>query len=130
MNIISATQAFSAREQQLFQDSRIEVQTSTVAPTTPAATTTAQAVAPQSAAESKSSEEQNEDGQQFSAKESIGTVKRILEQLTSGKLLSWLDGSAFDKIQAQQQQIEAEATTPTAPTLASSATGMKSSSSR
>ncbi len=116
MNIISATQAFSAREQQLFQHSRIEVQTSTVAPTTPATTTTAQAVAPQSAAESKSSEEQNEDGQQFSAKESIGTVKRILEQLTSGKLLSWLDGSAFDKIQAQQQQLHEKASPPPAPT--------------
>ncbi|WP_348733355.1 hypothetical protein [Rheinheimera texasensis] len=116
MNIISATQAFSAREQQLFQQSRLEVQSSPVTRPSPATSPTAQAVDPQSETESKSSDEQNEDGQQFSAKESIGTVKRILEQLSTGKLLSWLDGSAFDKIQAQQQQIEAEATTPTAPT--------------
>jgi len=116
MNVISATQAFSAREQQLFQQSRIEMQSSPVAPATPATTTTAQAVDPQNETESKSSDEQNEDGQQFSAKESIGTVKRILEQLSSGKLLSWLDGTAFDKIQAQQQQLHDEVAAPPAPT--------------
>ncbi len=116
MNIISATQAFSAREQQLFQHSRIEVQTSAVAPAASVATPSAQAVDPQKETESKSSEEQNEDGQQFSAKESIGTVKRILEQLTSGKLLSWLDGSAYEKIQAQQQQLHDEAAPPEGPT--------------
>ncbi len=115
MNVISATQAFSAREQQLFQQSRLEVQSSPVARPAPATSTTAQAVDPQSETESKPSDEQNEDGQQFSAKESIGTVKRILEQLSSGKLLSWLDGTAFDKIQAQQEQLEAETTAPNAP---------------
>lgn len=115
MNVISATQAFSAREQQLFQQSRFEVQPSTVARPAPATSPTAQAVDPQSETESKSSDEQNEDGQQFSAKESIGTVKRILEQLSTGKLLSWLDGSSFDKIQAQQQ-LDKETSTPTAPT--------------
>ena len=108
MNVISATQAFSAREQQLFQQSRLEVQSSPLSRPTSATSPTAQAVDPQSEVESKPSDEQNEDGQQFSAKESIGTVKRILEQLSSGKLLSWLDGTAFDKIQAQQQQLEAE----------------------
>jgi hypothetical protein len=116
MNIISATQAFSAREQQLFQHSRIEVQTSAVVPAASVATPSAQAVDPQKETESKSSEEQNEDGQQFSAKESIGTVKRILEQLTSGKLLSWLDGSAYEKIQAQQQQLHDEVAPPEGPT--------------
>lgn len=117
MNVISATQAFSAHEQQLFQQSRLEVQSSPVNRPAPATSPTAQAVDPQRETESKSSDEQNEDGQQFSAKESIGTVKRILEQLSSGKLLSWLDGTAFDKIQAQQQQqIEAEDSAPTAPT--------------
>ena len=116
MNIISATQAFSAREQQLFQHSRIEVQTSAVTPAASVATPSAQAVDPLKETESKSSEEQNEDGQQFSAKESIGTVKRILEQLTSGKLLSWLDGSAYEKIQAQQQQLHDEVAPPAGPT--------------
>ncbi|TXH94509.1 MAG: hypothetical protein E6Q75_12790 [Rheinheimera sp.] len=115
MNVISATQAFSAREQQLFQQGRLEFQSSPLARPAPATSPTAQAVDPQSETESKPSDEQNEDGQQFSAKESIGTVKRILEQLSSGKLLSWLDGSAFDKIQAQQQQIEADAPSPEAP---------------
>ena len=75
-----------------------------------------QTIDPQTETESKSSDEQNEDGQQFSAKESIGTVKRILEQLSSGKLLSWLDGTAFDKIQAQQQQLHDEVAPPPAPT--------------
>lgn len=115
MNVISATQTFSAREQQLFQQSRLEIQSSPLSRPTPTTSPTAQAVDPQSEAESKPSDEQNEDGQQFSAKESIGTVKRILEQLSSGKLLSWLDGTAFDKIQAQQQQLEAEASTAAAP---------------
>jgi hypothetical protein len=115
MNVISATQAFSAHEQQLFQHIRLEAQSSPGARPAPATTPTAQAVDPQSETESKSSDEQNEDGQQFSAKESIGTVKRLLEQLNSGKLLSWLDGTAFDKIQAQQQQLKAEDATPTAP---------------
>lgn len=115
MNVISATQAFNAREQQLFQQSRIEVQSSPVARPVPATSPTAQAVDPQIETESTASDEQNEDGQQFSAKESIGTVKRILEQLSSGKLLSWLDGSAFDKIQAQQQ-LNTETAAPQAPT--------------
>lgn len=115
MNVISATQAFSAREQQLFQQSRIEVQSSAAAPTAPTRPTTTQAVDPQGETESKSSDEQNEDGQQFSAKESIGTVKRILEQLSSGKLLSWLDGSAIDKIQAQQQQLNEVGAPPQGP---------------
>jgi hypothetical protein len=115
MNVISATQAFSAREQQLFQQTRLEVQSSPAAPTAPTRPTTTQAVDPQGETESKSSDEQNEDGQQFSAKESIGTVKRILEQLSSGKLLSWLDGSAIDKIQAQQQQLDEVVAPPPAP---------------
>ena len=106
MNVLSSTQLFSAREQQLFQQTRLEIQPNPQPART--AVTTSEPVEPQQLTESKSSEEQNEDGQQFSAKESIGTVKRILEQLTSGKLLSWLDGTPFDKIQAQQKQLHTE----------------------
>ena len=64
----------------------------------PPATTTA------ASSESTSSEEQNEDSQQFNAQLTIGAVKRILEQLTSGKLLSWIQGSDLEKIQAQKAQ--------------------------
>ena len=113
MNVISATQLLSAREQQVIQQTRLEVQSS--APGRPVPSPTSQIAEPQSQAESKSSDEQNEDGRQFSAKESIGTVKRILEQLNSGKLLSWLDGNALDKIQAQQQQLKAEPAPNAAP---------------
>lgn len=120
MNVLSATQLFTAREQQLFQHTRLEFQSDTPLQRTTATPpqTASQAVDPQHKTESKSSDEQNEDGQQFSAKESIGTVKRILEQLSSGKLLSWLDGTSFDKIQAQQQQLHAEPS-PTNPAATS-----------
>ncbi len=53
MNVISATQAFSAREQQLFQQSRLEVQSSPVNRPAPATSPTAQAVDPQRETESK-----------------------------------------------------------------------------
>ena len=76
---------------------------------TPAARTPA-AVTPQNPAqnssteastESTSSAEQNEDKQRFNALQTVGAVKRILDQLSAGKLLSWIDGTSMEKIQAQ-----------------------------
>jgi len=67
------------------------------------------------APESTSSDEQNEDSQQFNALLSVGAVKRILEQLTSGKLLSWIKGSDLDKIFAQSAQQQAAPAQDSAP---------------
>ncbi len=44
----------------------------------------------------------DEDSQPFNALLTIGAVKRILEQLSSGKLLSSIEGNNFEKIAAQQ----------------------------
>lgn len=52
-------------------------------------------------AESTTSTEQNEDKQRFNALQTVGAVKRILDQLSAGKLLSWIDGTSMEKIQAQ-----------------------------
>ncbi|RVU37366.1 hypothetical protein EOE67_10820 [Rheinheimera riviphila] len=71
--------------------------------------------------ESTTSTEQNEDKQRFNALQTVGAVKRILDQLSSGKLLSWIDGTSMEKIQAQvaeQQQNSAAGSTPPAPTAA------------
>lgn len=51
--------------------------------------------------ESTPSAEQNEDKQRFNALQTVGAVKRILDQLSAGKLLSWIDGTSMEKIQAQ-----------------------------
>lgn len=55
----------------------------------------------ESQTESTPSTEQNEDKQRFNALQTVGAVKRILDQLSAGKLLSWIDGSSIEKIQAQ-----------------------------
>lgn len=62
---------------------------------------TAQNSTGESLTESTPSTEQNEDKQRFNALQTVGAVKRILDQLSAGKLLSWIDGSSIEKIQAQ-----------------------------
>ncbi len=137
MNIVAAHQNVSSSEQLIAHKSRVEVPRSapianpaqTASPTSnrpnsaPTASPTgnrpniAPTVTPMPATESTSSDEQNEDSQQFNALLSVGAVKRILEQLTSGKLLSWIEGSDLEKIYAQTAQQQASATpdTTTAP---------------
>lgn len=109
MNIVTATQQFAVQQQAVFQQSRLQIPNRPNQPQRPLPsiahqTTTDIPVAEKTSTESKASEEQNEDALPFNALQSIGVVKRILEQLTSGKLLSWIEGSSAQKIAAQQQQ--------------------------
>lgn len=115
MNIVTATQQFAVHEHTLFQQARIEIpqqrnmssQRSTQAGNTVPVIAAPVPVAPDAekiSTESTASEEQNEDALPFNALQTIGVVKRILEQLTTGKLLSWIEGSSAQKIAAQQQQ--------------------------
>lgn len=109
MNIVTATQQFAVQEQAVFQQHRMQIPnrpTQAQRPVVPVIDKPMPepAVAEKISTESKGSEEQNEDALPFNALQSIGVVKRILEQLTSGKLLSWIEGSSAQKIAAQQQQ--------------------------
>jgi len=109
MNIVTATQQFAVQEQAVFQQHRMQIPnrpTQVQRPVVPVIDKTIPepTVAEKTSTESKTSEEQNEDALPFNALQSIGVVKRILEQLTSGKLLSWIEGSSAQKIAAQQQQ--------------------------
>lgn len=121
MHIVTAHQNVSSSEQLIARKSRLEVPRATVTPgaANPAQPTTANNgradFMPTTTAvpdtESTSSNEQNEDSQQFNALLSVGAVKRILEQLTSGKLLSWIEGTDLEKINAQKTQ-QQEASPP------------------
>ncbi|WP_306520802.1 hypothetical protein [Rheinheimera sp.] len=109
MNIVTATQQFAVQEHSIFQHSRLEIPNKAAPTQRPVLPVIEQPVSPAQVAEKTSTEstgsaEQNEDALPFNALQSIGVVKRILEQLTSGKLLSWIEGSSADKIAAQQQQ--------------------------
>lgn len=121
MNIISATQQFQATEKQLFFHSRQEVPARPTSPTPqPLASqpTKDDAALLENAAvdESKASDDENEDVRLFNALTTIGTVKRILEQLKSGELLSWINANGYEKIQAQAQRNNANApSSPAAP---------------
>ena len=128
MNIVTATQQFAVHEHTLFQQARLEIphrpntasQRPAVPGTNAAAVTTPPPITPAAekiSTESTASEEQNEDALPFNALQTIGVVKRILEQLTTGKLLSWIEGSSAQKIAAQQQQTapSTEAAPPAAP---------------
>lgn len=124
MNIISATQQFQAAEKRLSVSSRHEI--SLTAPTAANTTNAAQTPSPAGAnlplansslentagTESKTSDTENEDARLFNALTTIGTVKRILEQLKSGELLSWIDGNGWQKIQAQAAERSAKTELP------------------
>lgn len=51
--------------------------------------------------ESTLSAAQKEDKQSMNEMQAVDDVERILDQLSTGKLLSWIDGSSLEKIQAQ-----------------------------
>lgn len=132
MNIVTATQQFAVQERSLFQQARFEIpQQPNMASQRPAQTGNSQPViaAPVPVAsdaeiistESTASEEQNEDALPFNALQTIGVVKRILEQLTTGKLLSWIEAGSAEKITAQQQQTALS--TETAPAVAATNSG-------
>lgn len=105
MKITAAYQHITSTEQKIAQQSRLEI---------PARITAQQPnseilpVPTDAATESTSSAEQNEDSQQFNALLTVGAVKRILEELTSGKLMSWIKGNDFEKIAAQQAHQQAQ----------------------
>jgi hypothetical protein len=103
MNVSHATQTFSAREQQIQHHSLITLPALQVPIQNASVPAETSASAPTANAESTASEPQNEEGMRFSARETVSAVKRILEQLNSGKLLSWIEGNSLEKIQAQQQ---------------------------
>jgi|GEM_PF-1444246 len=150
MNIVAANQHFAVHEHSVLHSGRLEQasprsavklpapadnpQTSftthpnNISPTRQALATAAlsqqnaaQNSSTEASAESTSSAEQNEDKQRFNAVLTVGAVKRILDQLSSGKLLSWIDGTSMEKIQAQvaEQQHNAAAATPSASTQSS-----------
>lgn len=119
MNIVTATQQFAVQEQAVFQQHRLQIPNRPAQAQRPVVpvidkTMPDPTVAEKTSTESKASDEQNEDALPFNALQSIGVVKRILEQLTSGKLLSWIEGSSAQKIAAQQQQNTEAASTETA----------------
>ncbi len=130
MNIVAANQHFAVHEHSVLHSGRLEQASSRSAVKLPPpadnprssfstypintfqarqALATAALPTPQpeqnssaeSPTESTSSAEQNEDKQRFNALQTVGAVKRILDQLSSGKLLSWIDGTSMEKIQAQ-----------------------------
>lgn len=104
MNIVTATQQFAVQEHTLFQQARFEIPQQRPAQAGNSQVVIAAPDAEKISTESTASEEQNEDALPFNALQTIGVVKRILEQLTTGKLLSWIEGSSAQKIAAQQQQ--------------------------
>jgi len=117
MNIISATQQFQAAEKQLLIHSRQEIparQTPTTTQATTSTTANSDTALLENAAadESKVSDDENEDVRLFNALTTIGTVKRILEQLKSGELLSWINANGYEKIQAQAQSNHVNADPP------------------
>lgn len=80
----------------IFSQTRQTLATAALSSQNPAQNSSAEAPT-----ESTTSTEQNEDKQRFNALQTVGAVKRILDQLSSGKLLSWIDGTSMEKIQAQ-----------------------------
>jgi hypothetical protein len=147
MNIVGANQHFAVNEYSVLHSGRLEQVSATSAVKLPQLQTSTTnrnnmvqsrqalataALAPQNPAqnssaepstESTSSAEQNEDKQRFNALQTVGAVKRILDQLSAGKLLSWIDGTSMEKIQAQvaEQQSASKAQTA-APATAVSVT--------
>lgn len=114
MHIVSANQQLQSFEKQLFHQTRLE--TSSPALGGPGA---ASAVLPdipsEVPGESKASDDENEDVKLFNALTTIGTVKRILEQLKTGQLLSWINANPAEKIAAMQQDQQTAALTPEQP---------------
>ncbi len=151
MNIIDANQQFTVHEHRVFTSGRLEhaagkhtilppslalnkppqtansqhsvpaLQQQLMITPLPEPTANQQIASKDTPSESTISDEQNEDQQRFNALQTVGAVKRILDQLSTGKLLSWIDGSATDKIQAQltdqaQHSTGATANASSAPT--------------
>lgn len=122
MNIVAATQQFAIHGPSMLYSSRLE-QTSHSSISLPSmpvlakkTTTTnlpdlrqtlpTRAMAEQkfnavATTESTLSAVQNEDKQSSQEIPSVNAVERILDQLSTGKLLSWIDGNSLEKIQAQ-----------------------------
>lgn len=126
MNIVDAHQQFAVHEQKVMLNGRLAQSANNNAMMQPASTQTQRLPLPnntsqfsqqpkvvtttttpepqfgaETSVESTSSDAQNEDKRRFNALQTVGAVKRILEQLSTGKLLSWIDGTAMKKIQAQ-----------------------------
>lgn len=112
MNIVSANQQFHSFEKQLLHQTRLE----NTLPATPTSNaTTPDAGLPELPSEvtgeSKTSDDENEDVKLFNALTTIGTVKRILEQLKTGHLLSWINANPWEKIEAMRQDKQTAQTT-------------------
>jgi len=90
MNTLAATQQFTSIGAAVLQGNRLD-KTHFVAAMQPKPTNS----------ESTSSAVQNEATESSNQLPAVDAVERILDQLSTGKLLSWIDGNAHEKIQAQ-----------------------------
>lgn len=102
MNINTAQQQFAVTEHHINQQGRVEQRTAASASAQPADP------AESTVSASQNEEQQNDELQPFNALLSIGVVKKILEQLNSGKLLSWIEGSLPEKLWAEQAQMSSQ----------------------
>ncbi len=99
MNINAAQQQFAVTEHRVNHQGRIEQRSPAIPVNAPAAEL------PESTISANQNEEQpDEELQPFNALLSIGAVKKILEQLATGKMLTWIDNSdneaLWDKLNA------------------------------
>lgn len=128
MNIVAATQQFAVQGHAMLHSGRLErpsnhpssLQSAAALPqTSTLQQTSATTIVPEPhqvltksalpeptahvamSAESTSSAAQKEDKQSMNEMQAVDAVERILDQLSTGKLLSWIDGSSLEKIQAQ-----------------------------
>jgi len=105
MNIISANQQFQSFEKQLLHQTKLEISGPATTPGGATATNTTLPELPSEVSgESKASDDENEDVKLFNALTTIGTVKRILEQLKTGHLLSWINANPWEKLEAMRQE--------------------------
>jgi len=136
MNIVAATQQFAVQGHSILHSGRLErasnhseaLPSAAAQSKTPTATNimpqlrqswenttpTEQKATKTASTESTSSAAQNEDKQSLNELQAVDAVERILDQLSTGKLLSWIDGSSLEKIQAQlteQQRASSSLTT-------------------
>lgn len=108
MNINTSQQQFAVTEHYIHQQGRIEQR----APATASGSPQTAGSAESTVSANQNEEQQNDELQPFNALLSIGAVKKILEQLNSGKLLSWIEGSLPEKLWAEQAQTSSQTTAP------------------
>lgn len=116
MNTVAATSQFTSIGAAVLQSNRLD-KTHFVAAMQPRPT----------GSESTSSAVQNEASESSNQLQAVDAVERILDQLSTGKLLSWIDGNAHEKIQAQLTEQQRQSDVKSQPMPALSAQSMASS---